>query len=356
MPAWNQVAAAGTQFSRLFAPSAAGGPSRAAFATGRPYDATRVVDDRQELEQGTQTFLHELQHLGYWTMLAGKDDLSKPTGVASDGHAHAKGLGIQDFQGRCLGKDSVGGKRDDPYHVFLRNRGFLDAVKRCSLELCADSRYLCPRACDIEQEAFQDDWIAAKAVRAWRAAPAGNPRFLWASFAGPQPPGFVSAAMAAANGTFPSPFKGKRQDGLGRHMTLKEEEAALRNYASHLEHLDHMFGRVLNATRPHAVCIASDNGDDLGDFGHWGRERFTDGVLRVPLACFGPGFAAGLADGRVASLPDLAATIVDLAGGNASWREGRSLRAAQRRRPATVGFKDWRAVVAEGDCGSWKLV
>ncbi|MFW5856521.1 MAG: sulfatase, partial [Planctomycetota bacterium] len=57
-----------------------------------------------------------------------------------------------------------------------------------------------------------------------------------------------------------------------------------------------------------------DHGDYLGDYGLFGKGLHYDCILRTPLLLRGPGVPEGRTEARIASLVDVAPTLLDLAG------------------------------------------
>jgi arylsulfatase A-like enzyme len=84
--------------------------------------------------------------------------------------------------------------------------------------------------------------------------------------------------------------------------------------------LDACIGRVLDAldqsnlAQNTIVVFASDHGDYLGDYGMYGKGLHYDCVLRTPLIMRGPGLPRGVTIDRMASLVDVAPTLLDLVG------------------------------------------
>ncbi len=87
------------------------------------------------------------------------------------------------------------------------------------------------------------------------------------------------------------------------------------------------------------VIVTADHGEALGEGGVHGHGALREEVLRVPLLLALPGQPGGNRDGRPAQTPDVAATLLDLAGLRAPVPlDGRSLRAPAGTAPALAYF------------------
>ncbi len=84
--------------------------------------------------------------------------------------------------------------------------------------------------------------------------------------------------------------------------------------------VDDAVGRVLASlesaglSENTVVVFASDHGDMLGSHGHMNKGRLFDESIRIPMVWSGPGIARQTVDHSVASLVDLAPTLLEMAG------------------------------------------
>jgi hypothetical protein len=115
MPNIDALAKRGVRFTRAVVPSPVCAPSRACLASGREYDPAAqgangmsVAPSRDgdfDVEE-MPTFYQELQRQGYYTMVTGRDDLTKRTGPGLNGQYHTAALGFND-SARCAGSVDV---------------------------------------------------------------------------------------------------------------------------------------------------------------------------------------------------------------------------------------------------------
>ena len=115
LPNIDGLAARGTRFTRAVVPSPVCAPSRACLASGREYDpagqgengvsVAPTKDGDFDVEE-IPTLYQALQAAGYWTMVTGRDDLTKRTGPGLRGDFHTAALGFND-SARCGGSVDV---------------------------------------------------------------------------------------------------------------------------------------------------------------------------------------------------------------------------------------------------------
>jgi arylsulfatase A-like enzyme len=94
------------------------------------------------------------------------------------------------------------------------------------------------------------------------------------------------------------------------------------------------------------VFVLSDNGYTIGNHRRIGKTAPYDGSVHVPMAAFGPGFAAGSVDKRLVANIDLAPTIAAAAGAALPAADGISLLSPLERDALLL---EWRYVPAFAD-------
>ena len=110
-----------------------------------------------------------------------------------------------------------------------------------------------------------------------------------------------------------------------------------------ISHLDHEFGRVLDAldagglAEDTLIVFAGDNGLALGQHGLMGKQSCYEHSVRVPLIFAGPGVPSGRRSSGYAYLLDVFPTLCDLIGMPTPGSvEGESLVAAMGNESVTV--------------------
>ena len=346
LPHIAQLRAQGTTFPHgAVVPAPVCAPSRSCMASLREYDlagtATNSANDFRADE--IPTYFSALQRAGYHTMTTGKDDLTKATQLGfhlgydtrnASNTYHARELGFSDsirFSGKM---DVLQGypKPHEPYGyhlnartVALENGTRINAFRahRACLGNKADAA-LCQRSTYL-QSLYEDDWTAAQAVTLLERAPANVPWFLWVSFPGPHPPFAVTAGMAAGEPgreAYPRPMDSKSSGKCAARFTGEPSHARDRcNYAAEMEHLDRLFGTVLDAVRARGhsvmrdtiVCFFSDHGEMLNDHDDVDKSKPWQAALNVPLVCAGPGIRHNASVVTPMATVDIGATMLDYA-------------------------------------------
>lgn len=113
------------------------------------------------------------------------------------------------------------------------------------------------------------------------------------------------------------------------------------------------------------LAFTSDNGYDIGEFRHVGKNRLNNVNVRVPLVFRGPGIAPGTRSGKTATTVDVAATLIGLVGAQATrpidgldlrptligahqpWRDTTLIQTGLRKRNRSGGYWRTRGVLTE---------
>jgi arylsulfatase A-like enzyme len=190
-----------------------------------------------------------------------------------------------------------------------------------------------PRALEwLERHAAEDDWFLH--VNVWdphtpyRTPPEfGNPfegepiedwyteerrQAQWSRF-GPGTPQEPAGSMGLGDGTPRQPTRIRSMDDYRRWID---------GYDCGIRYADAWLGRILDALAragvldDTAIVITSDHGENLGELGVIGDHAVADHVTsRVPMIVRWPGLPGGRVDAGLHYQTDLAATIIELAGG-----------------------------------------
>mgnify|MGYP001585792262 CR=1 FL=1 len=130
-------------------------------------------------------------------------------------------------------------------------------------------------------------------------------------------------------------------------------------YRAMVSRLDAAIGRIMAAAPGALIVFTGDHGPDTADSGvtakplRGAKRSYYDGGLRVPLVVAGPGFTGGRKDGRMASLLDLAPTLLRAAGAAVPGNlDGINLASGQTHECLTWGPPKADYI----RCGAWKLI
>jgi Sulfatase len=189
IPGFERMASDGTRFMRANVAAPLCSPSRACLATGKEYDESGVLDNSVDVPVNETTFYQLLQENGYQVLTTGKDDLTKPSGVGSDGSYRANQLGFTSFR-RCLGKSDVMHHYPDPwdpYGIYLstipydgvNNLTWFDELHLCMHNDCEN--HVCRTPMDQPQHDYEDNWVAIQSIELLSGVDPKNPWFMQVS-------------------------------------------------------------------------------------------------------------------------------------------------------------------------------
>ena len=329
-PNIDALMARGLTFNRAICPSPLCGPSRACLATGREYDRNPVPSNASSVDPDGPNFYRQLAAAGYDVLTCGKADLLKgELDWGADGRHGEAGQSRLYRLGFTGGLDSAGkhatisaaeAGKEEPYLAFLRRRG-LDAAHLADMAARQGAgdgpgaNYTNTDPCSLPDDAYQDNWVGACGLDCLRRLEGGKPWFLQVNFVGPHEPVNITAAMADSVAGRSPPLPADT-DGLApsKHLAIR------RNYTAMVEALDAALGRYVAFLRETGqiestvIIVTSDHGEMLGDAGRWKKSLPHQPAIGVPLVMAGPGVAQGRQTDQPATILDLHATAIDLAG------------------------------------------
>lgn len=366
-PHIDSLAARGVRFTKAVCPSPLCSPSRAALAQGVEYDVCRVPDNDHSLPDGADTFYRALRTAGYHTMGCGKFDLGKPrySWGRDGGQAKPGGGSWFDDWGFSEGIDN-GGKWDGvrkalegnlcPYHVFLEEEGLLQVYADDMASRAGRGRpgglFANTDPSALPDYAYGDNWIGSNGCRLIESAPEGKPWFLQVNFNGPHDPMDVTRSMAeSCDGiAYPEPYDHTLWEG-------EQNRKVRRNYSAMVENIDRQVGLFLELLDKRGelantvIVFSSDHGEMLGDHDRWAKHVPYHPSVSVPLIACGPGIEPGLVNGRPTTNMDLAATFIELGGGDKpDSMTSRSLMPILRGEAESVRDRVYSGL------GSWRMV
>ncbi|NRB31547.1 MAG: sulfatase-like hydrolase/transferase [Rhizobiaceae bacterium] len=309
-PNLDRLAARGTLFEAAYCPCPICVPSRAAFATGQYVHATGHWDNAQPYTGTPHSWGHALQQIG--------------VEVGSIGKLHYRndqddvGFDFQHLPMHVVGGhgDILGSVRDE---LPVRQKGLAMAEKvgRGDTSYSAYDRSIADCAVD---------WLATK-------KPGGAPWICFVSFVTPHFPLIAPDEfydLYAAKNLSPQ----KTDPGDLQHPWIKQmrqclnmvgwtEErttTALTAYYGLVSFMDAQVGRVLDAleaqglTSTTQVIYTSDHGDNVGEWGMWGKSTMNEESVGVPMIVAGPGIPEGKTSKTPVNLLDIPTALLKSAG------------------------------------------
>lgn len=342
-PRIDRLCAEGVAFTRAYCQNPICTPSRASFLTGLYPSANHV--NHNGLAQFPAPMSEHLvtrrlaEEAGYRCGLVGKLHIA----TAFAGEEPRTRDGYTDW------RYSHGPCQENPQHnqyqQWLREQGvdLDDVFVRNDRGVHASYR------ADADPRLHQSTWCAEQAIERLSAyGEADGPWLLSVNFFDPHPPfdapdacceGIDAEALKPAKWTAKEQARQQRMVAGGLWMEQAPREMSgsgeiRRRYAGAVSLIDAQVGRILDALEAsgqaaHTVVIfMSDHGELVGDRGMCGKGcRFYDELTRVPLIVRWPGrFDAGRRVDELVELVDLKPTLLELAGLEAGWTHGRSLR------------------------------
>ena len=357
-PTIDALAGQGVAFRNAVTPAPVCGPARACLASGMEYDRCGVRGHRVDYPLAAHTLYERLRdEAGYHVMGTGKFDLQKHSNQETPGMG-TEGTAYLDPNGFSAGVDCLG-KRDavssgaeeprDPYMAYLHEEGLAEAHVE---DLARRDAHDVTAPTPLPAEAYCDNWIGRQSVELLRDAPTDQPWFLQVNFAGPHAPWDVTEEMhdwyRDPDVGFPEPVDS------GGELAPEDHQDVRRNYTAMVENIDRWVERFLEVVEERGereetiVVFASDHGEMLGDHGRWGKNVPYQASAGVPLVVSGPGVESrGVVD-VPATILDIHATALDLAGVDPGPVDSRSLW------PYLTGGDSPREVVFSG-LYQWRL-
>jgi arylsulfatase A-like enzyme len=324
------LAERGVLYGRAYSPHPVCVPARIALMTGMDAVKNGVLDNGQMLRPdhracGIDTWPEILSENGYYTVAVGK--MHFYPWEARCGFRH-----------RIIAEDKIWIYVEDDYHHYLRARGYR---KTLGYEKEAYHRYFGAFISDIPWEHSVDRFVGQEAARWIRAYEGDEPFAMMVGFPGPHHSYDPSPAYAARFDPQDMPelipeveddtllMRGKgRRRGRKSWYTFKNEGRPTRAhymlqrayYAALVKQIDDEVGSIIDALREKGalentvILFSSDHGDYLGDHNLSGKNSFYESAARVPLLARVPWAEGSTRHDGLASLSDVTATILRLAG------------------------------------------
>jgi len=329
-PAVSALAESGVVFEHAYCNFPLCAPSRASFITGLLASQTGVFDNGAELAASLPTLAHRLRARGYRTALAGKMHFIGPDQL----HGFEQRLtpdiypaGLNWIPDWSLPLDQTLPWYHDMSSVFGAG------IAERSLQLAYDQE------------------VAAASLRAVHdlaSTAAERPFLLIASFSQPHDPWEVPAEYwhRYEGVTIDPPRVGHIPDGdvdphthrvremcgaLGVEVSAGVLLNARRAHYASISWVDDQVAALVGALEDSgvrddtAVVFMADHGEMLGERGDWYKMSFFEPSVGVPLIFNAPGAFPPHRVPQNASLLDLAPTLAELAGADATGLEGKSL-------------------------------
>jgi arylsulfatase len=327
----------GVLFTNAICPSPLCAPSRACLASGREYERCGVPSNTVCWPSGTMNYQRILRdQAGYHVMACGKfhagdNQSGKPPefnwGV--DGRRLMDDWGLSDCvmnagknQATLLVRNSAKRTPQDPYMAFLEEQGLMETHIEDYVRRNREGVWTATFPTPLPDEAYFDTWITSNGLLLLDRAPQDDPWYLEVNLENPHHPWDITERMHKLYRDPPVDFPQQTEpDGSASPEAHSEVR---KNYAAMLEHLDECLGRLISGVEERGeldntlIVFGSDHGEMLGDHGQWQKQSPLQASIGVPLAVAGPGVAERNMCDDPATILDLHATFLDMAGAELS--------------------------------------
>ncbi len=321
-------------------------PSRASLATGKMPSRCGVLVHDANLPKEQTTYYQLLRNAGYRVAVFGKTDLHKmdKTLGKNEPLPIAYELGFTDPHGESEGKMNSAWfpKGDDgmpvptgPYQRFLRERApeKLIELQKSYIDLLLNKpKYHAePSVFDNDCEHI-DNFVGDIACDYLEKIDDETPWHIFVSFPGPHNPWDPPKSEVNALGSKAYPetpkdnLDGKpnwireRAEKQSRGLTPSLLNNTKLHYDAAVQTIDKQVGKLLDMVEKRGlsdntiIIFAADHGELLGDHGLFEKTAMYEGAVRVPLLISLPHMESRCESAELASLMDVAPTILELCG------------------------------------------
>lgn len=376
-PHLDKLASKSVRFSHCYVQSPICGASRMSFYTGRYVHSHGAAWNNFPLKVGEVTLGDHLRERGMDSWLIGKTHMQVDQagmdrlGISRDGVIGARvaecGFDVYIRDDGLWGEGPKGfyDQKRSPYNEYLKGQGY-EAENpwqhNANAGLDEDGNVAsgwfmrhADKAANIREEDSETPWLTSQAIEfiTEQDAKDAGPWMCHLSYIKPHWPYIVPAPyhdMYGANQVLPvvrsytelvdthPVYEQFMQNEIGQTFSKPGvREKVIPAYMGLIKQADDQMGRLFqwledkDHMKDTMIVVTSDHGDYLGD--HWLGEKdlFHDPSVRVPLIVYDPSESADATRGTVCNALvesiDLAATFIDLAGGDVPDHviEGRSL-------------------------------
>ena len=345
-PNLDALAASGVRFNTAWCQSPICQPSRAALITGRyPNELGVMRNFGPDMDSGWPTFMKTLSNSGYNTANIGK------THYYAEGLAQPdKSTDMRDYSSRvaAFGFDYVIEEFDryvhamdgvtTPYTGYLQQEGVLGAYQRAIKSIWRlTEQHWDGVTSPLSKEQDLTSFLTREA-QSWLATQsADQPFFLQLSYVQPHVPLMGDPEWAAYYSAANIPRGPSKQPPVGvpvwdnylswcghhANASLLTDDyvlAGARQYYAMISLIDECIGNIQTQLASQGlldntwIVYSSDHGEMLGDHGLMAKFNFYRSSVQVPLIVCPPGGIDGLTSDALASVVDIAPTLLAAAG------------------------------------------
>lgn len=318
-------------------------PSRASLATGKMPSRCGVTVHDANLPKDQVTYYQLLRKAGYRVAVAGKTDLHKMDNTVGRNGPLPIGyhLGFTNPEGETEGKMNSAWYDEDesgniiprgPYQRFLLSRDpeKLRQLRRDYVSYLRKQPKYHAEATPLDADETIDVLTGNLACDFLREVDDEAPWHLFVSFPGPHNPWDPPKEEVDALGEKeypPTPSDPmvekpdwicKRAQKEGDGLTPERLTNTKRHYDAAIQVIDKQIGCILDLLEQRGlaentvVIFTADHGELMGEHQMFAKANMYEGALRIPLLVHLPGMETGSESRELATLMDLAPTILEL--------------------------------------------
>lgn len=356
-PNLDRLSEEGVTFTRCCTNSPLCMPARASMMTGQYVCEHGVWNNLAEADPKGPSHVRSIRDAGYHTALIGKTHLwIHDTWVRGKQYAHARDFipiqqdwGFEDVHELHGPIASI--RNDSEYTDYLAEKGLLETHRKYQAQYYAN--WAAGKAkpweeppCPLPDEDHLDSYTGRRAVEWIKNYKGRKPFYLQVLFPGPHDPFDSPAAYRRMYNPDDIPpaileWPGDPQplyvqavlkwSGI-RDMTAEQSRILRSFYYGKITLIDEYIGKIAAALEEKGlldntwIVYNSDHGEMAGDHMMSHKIVFYDGALRVPCIFRPPGGVKGWRSSALTDHLDIAASLIDIAGGKPlRGSEGRSL-------------------------------
>lgn len=345
-PNLDRLAATGVRFADAWCQSPICQPSRAALITGKnPHELGVMRNFGPDMDSSWPTFMKQLQQAGYATANVGKthyyaEGLAEPEGttdmrrygdrVAAFGFDHV----VEEFDRYVHAMAGV----TTPYTAYLRSERVFESYRDALQEIWRlTPSHWNGRTSPLSKAQDLTSFLTREAQSFLAGRNADQPFFLQLSYVQPHVPLMGDPDWAnhyqdmriprgpVTERTSQVPVWERYLQWCGHHanahlLTDDYVLAGARQYYAMISLIDECLGQLLAQLEAQGeldntwIIYSSDHGEMLGDHSLMAKFNFYRGSVQIPLIVRPPGGGTGAVSSALASLVDIAPTILDAAG------------------------------------------
>lgn len=313
-PALDSIAACADVYDRAYTPSPVCVPARMSMLSGQYPARTGCTNNNHNLAYRGRGFYATLTDAGYQSCCVGKmHHVTDPYGPMGFAERHTQ--------------EELSRPDDDYTRFILENYPDVFDYNGMRSEM-----YYVPQVSMLPPKAHPTQWVGDRSVEFIEKVDTEKPFFLFSSFIHPHPPFCPPAPWNKLyREELTPPFRPDlfnefepllhSRFGTANMGTSDRDLFRLKNfYYACVSFVDYQIGRILDVLKARGlyedtlIVFATDHGEMLGDYGVMGKRTMLEPAAHIPFMIRRPGQDSQVHRPELASLIDLAPTLLHYAG------------------------------------------